>query len=261
MKLNSIFYFILISYINSSTLIYLYDDITISPANWHGGALASLIDPNNNLNYIYCAQRIYIVNYINNDQSTFGGFESSDSLLRSFEIGGNGTMIIIYYYLEVVEIIKDVNPDQGYHSNKYNINNVFDVFSIGIIEDEWRFVIIDDTTKKIHFQNYLNAKSNNDIYIASFNPNYASFDDIRCKYYITKVFCICIDSTNEKFKFYIIPIDKITNSNQLTISDIDYYSESEIEGKFINIFTFPNSEPLISYSLSSQKFLSNFKGN
>ena len=260
MKLNSIFYFILISYINSSTLITISDDIIIPPDEWHGGALASLIDPNNCLNYVYCDQRIYSVNYINNEQKTFGEFESANSLLRSFEIGGNGTMIIIYYYLEVVEIIKDVNPDQGYHSNKYNINNVFDVFSIGIIEDEWRFVIIDDTTKKIHFQNYLNAKSNNDIYIASFNPNYASFDDIRCKYYNTKVYCICIDSTNEKFKFYIIPIDKITNSNQLTISDIDYYSESEIEGKFINIFTFPNSEPLISYELSSQKFLSNFKG-
>ena len=93
------------------------------------------------------------------------------------------------------------------------------MFSIGNIEDEWRFVIINDTTKKIHFQNYLNAKSNNDIYIASFNPNYASFNKTRCKYYNTKVYCIYIDSTNKKFKFYIIPIDKIANSNQLTISE------------------------------------------
>ncbi len=184
MKLNSIFYFILISYINSS-LITISDDIIISPTESHGGPLASLIDPNNNLNYIYCAQRIYSVNYINNYITIFDEFESANSLLRSFEIGGNGTMIIIYYHSEVVEIIKDVNPDQGYHSNKYNINNVFDVFSIGIIEDEWRFVIIDDTTKKIHFQNYLNAKSNNDIYITSFNTDYASFVDISCKYYNT----------------------------------------------------------------------------
>ena len=72
------------------------------------------------------------------------------------------------------------------------------------------------------------------------------------------MYYICIDSTNNKFKFYIIPIKKITNSNQLTISDINYYSQSELEN-FINIFTFPNSEPIISYSLSSQKFLSNFK--
>ena len=219
MKLNSIFYFILISYIYSETNITV-NYIKIEPEASGGQPLATLIDPNNNLIYIYSVDRIYTINYINGEQDSNGGFEYSDRL-RTFEIGKNGTMILIYYDSIVVVAIKDNN--QGYQSNKYNANNVFDVFSIGNIEDEWRFVIINDTTKTIHFQNYLNAKSNNDIYIASFNPNYATFNDIRCKYYNSKVYCVCIDYytdyTYQKFKFYIIPIDKIANSNQLTISE------------------------------------------
>ena len=257
MKLNSLFYFILISYINSSTIITISDDIHFSPTEYECHPLSALIEPNNY--FLYCYEVIYIIDYITNETKTSNGIPSDIDSFRSFEIGKDTSMIILYtIYME--EMIKDDNSASGYNFEMQQNDNKFDVFSIGNIEDEWRFVIIDDTTKQIHFQNFQNAKSNNNIYIASFDPNYASFDNIKCKYYNTKVYCICINSTNRKFKFYIIPIDKITNSNQLTISDIDYYSESEIEGKFINIFTFPNSEPLISYELSSQKFLSNFKG-
>ena len=158
-------------------------------------------------------------------------------------------------------MVSRIQGDNGeYNPEEYEIDGIFDVFSIGNIEDEWRFVKL-DTTKKIYFQNFWNVILRNNTYIASFDPNYDSFDNIKCKYYNAKVYCICIDSINNKFKFYIIPIDQITDSNQISMYDMDYYSESAIDGTFINIFTFPNSQPLISYSLSSQKFLSNFKGN
>ena len=259
MKLNSIFYFILISYINLSTNITISDDINFDPTENHGKPISALIEPNNNSYFIYCFEKIFIIDYINNVKKTFKGFHSYHFWHRSFEIGKNNSMITLFtIYME--EINKVDNSDPGYQFNEYEIiNNIFDVFSIGNIEDEWRFVRIDSSTKQIHFQNFQNAILNNEIYFGSFDPNYASFDNIKCKYYNTKVYCICIDSINNKFQFYIIPIDKITNSNQLTISDIDSYSQS-IEGNFINIFTFPNSEPLISYSLSLKNFYQISKG-
>ena len=48
--------------------------------------------------------------------------------------------------------------------------------------------------------------------------------------------------------------------NLKVIQNITLNNNKENLINFINIFTFPNSEPLISYSLSSQQFLSNFKG-
>ena len=94
---------------------------------------------------------MYVINYINKDLYTISGFDA-DPWNKVFEIGKNGTMIVVYTRRFILEIIKD-NPDQEYHSNKYDVNtdNISDVFSIGNIEDEWRFVIINDTAKTIHF--------------------------------------------------------------------------------------------------------------
>jgi len=41
--------------------------------------------------------------------------------------------------------------------------------------------------------------------------------------------------------------------------DMDYYSLSAIEGTFINIFTFPNSEPLISHYYLLKTFYQKFR--
>ena len=131
MKLNSIFYFILISYIYSKTN-FTVNDIKIDPEGPSGFPLASVIDPNNNLIFIYCSERIYTINYINGQQNSSGRFENDNSL-TSFEIGKNGSMIVIYYNSIVVEAIKDNN--QGYQTNKYYVYDVSDVFSIGNIEN------------------------------------------------------------------------------------------------------------------------------
>ena len=264
MKFNSILFLILISYMNQSTIITLYDECSYLPSEEFQTPLSAFIEPNDNLYIMYFYTHILFFDYINNYNNVkdpLSLFSSGTSgTFRSFEIGKNSSIIIINSQTILSCYKDDTSSDSGYRIEENNNlnNNKFDVFSIGNIEDEWRFVII-DTSYQIHFQNLHNLKQYNNIYLASFDPNYASFDNIKCKYYNSKVYCICIDSTNNKFKFYIIPIDKITNSNLLTISDIDFYSQSEIDGNFINIFTFPNSEPLISYSLSSQNFLSNFK--
>ena len=61
-------------------------------------------------------------------------------------------------------------------------------FLLVIIEDELRFVKLGFIMiKQIYFQNFENVILNNDIYIAFFDSNYASFDDIKCKYYNTNV--------------------------------------------------------------------------
>ena len=260
MKFNSILFLILISYMNQSTIITLSDEYSYFPSEEFQTPLSAFIEPNDNLYIMYFLTKIFFFDYINNNNNVKDRLSLSPSgIFRSFEIGKNSSIIILTSQ-SIYSWFKDESSYSGYQFDENNNlnNNKFDVFSIGNIEDEWRFVII-DTSYQIHFQNLHILKKYNNIYLASFDPNYASFDNIKCKYYNSKVYCICIDSTNNQFKFYIIPIDKITNSNLLTISDIDFYSQSEIDGNFINIFTFPNSEPLISYSLSSQYFLSNFK--
>ncbi len=252
MKLNSILYFILISYINSSEMI----EYNVGPDTGELIPLSAFIDSNNNLYYVFFFETIFSFDYINNyyDErltSTLSLQESES--LRSFEIGKNPSIIILTS-LRMVSMIQGDNG--GYNPEEYEIDGIFDVFSIGNIEDEWRFVKLD---RKIYFQNIVDVRLRNNNYIASFDPYYYYLDNIKCKYYNAKVYCICIDSINNKFKFYIIPIDQITDSNQISMYDMDYYSESAIQGTFINIFTFPNSEPLISYSSHSQKFLSNFR--
>ena len=260
MKLNSILYFILISYINSSKMITYNDGDLIDPDTGELIPLSAFIDSNNNLCYVFFVEAMFSFNYINNDINDYVQLYSTLSLqesesLRSFEIGKNPSIII----LTSLRMVSGIQGDNGeYNTNETTMNDIFDVFSIGDIEDEWRFVKL-DTTKKIYFQNIEDVTQSNNIYIASFDPYYYYLDNIKCKYYNAKVYCICIDSIHNIFKFYIIPIDQITDSNQISMYDMDYYSESAIEGTFINIFTFPNSEPLISYSSSSQKFLSNFR--
>ena len=250
MKFKLMLYLILISYINLSNIISM-NEIFFSPKDEYKIPLTSIIDPENKYYILYFLSNIYIFDYKNNKlQDTL--LATYENWVKSFEINKNYSIFIISgTNIYIITIDKGIS---SYDMN--NFNNLCDVFSIDDIEDEWRIVQI-DITKKIKFHNYIKYKIN---YLASFNPNFDSFDDIKCKYYNSKVYCIIIDSINIKFKFYIIPIDKITNSNELTISDIDYYSESEIEGKFINIYTFPNSEPLITYSFLTQKFISNFKG-
>ena len=93
MKVNSIFYFILISYIYSETNITLSDESNIDLTEYFGVQLASFIDPNNHLNFIYCTQRI--INYINKELYSIGGFDG-DPWYKVFEIGKNGTMIVVY---------------------------------------------------------------------------------------------------------------------------------------------------------------------
>ena len=56
-------------------------------------------------------------------------------------------------------------------------------FLLVIIEDELRFVKLDFIMiKQIYFQNFENVILNNDIYIAFFDSNYVSFDNIKYKY-------------------------------------------------------------------------------
>ena len=69
------------------------NDIKIDPEAGFGEPLATLIDPNNNLIFLYCAEKIYTINYISGQKNSIGGFEYGD-FISSFEIGKNGSMIL-----------------------------------------------------------------------------------------------------------------------------------------------------------------------
>ena len=59
MKFNSILYLILLSYINPSTIITLYDEYSYFPSEEFQNPLTAFIEPNNNLYIIYCFTKIF----------------------------------------------------------------------------------------------------------------------------------------------------------------------------------------------------------
>ena len=65
--------------------------------------------------------------------------------------------------------------NKEYDTSENDVNDIIDMFSIGDIEDEWRFIKINFTEKEIYFQNIENAKINSNDYIASFTPIYATY--------------------------------------------------------------------------------------
>ena len=128
MKLNSILYFILISYINSSTIITISDEFSFSSSHSYRIPFSELIESNYNSYFIYCFDKIFILDYINNDQKQLL-WPNNYNWYRSFEIDKNTSIIYVSTSI-ITDVIKNESSGTGYLFQDYSINNLFDVFSI-----------------------------------------------------------------------------------------------------------------------------------
>ena len=257
-------YFILISYINSalensissSTQIAI-NEIQVDDIVSYFEPILFLINPNKKYYYICFPDNIIVYDYIDK------------LIVKTISLPFDERFLWVTYGIDkdysFCMILCELFDNQKYiffiKDDTLNLNKTFeetitDVFSIGNGENDWIFVRI--STNNIYFHNFNNL-DNNDFtsYLAFFNPNYNDIVKMQCTYYNFEAYCIGLKS--ESFKLYIIPIDKISDSKEITLSDMTYCSDV-ISGTFIKLYTFLYSKPLITYESDNDIFISNFYG-
>ena len=140
----------------------------------------------------------------------------------------------------------------------YSISkDIKSVFSIGNGENDWRFVVINNSG--IEFYNFLKIEQNDfTSYLAYFSTD-SPYYDIKCSYYNNEVYCIGFYYTIN-YKLYIIPIEQISNAKFITSSDMTYAS-SDLIGEYIKIYNFLYSQPFIILKQGSGISISDFYRN
>ena len=105
MKFNSILFLILISYMNQSTIITLYEECSYPPPEEFQTPLSAFIEPNDNLYIMYFYTHIFFFDYINNNNNVKDRlylFLGASGTFRSFEIGKNSSIKINYNNCELI---------------------------------------------------------------------------------------------------------------------------------------------------------------
>ncbi len=254
---NLILIFIFKSFVNSQTEM----SVTLTTIDSHTDdtkPLLTLINTNRKLYYLYFTQKIYTYDYINNlitttvnlspnfqaNQVSSYGFDKDFSTI--FIINKEGS-----YYCLYVDNSNDLLSPIFYSINK----NIRSVFSIGNGENDWRFVAINDD--KIEFYNFLNIQQNDFTSYLAIGEMLYPIEDIKCTYYNNQVYCIGYLFT-DNYLLHIIPIEQISNSNEITIdNNNDYY----LIGEFLKIYNFLYSQPLVVLKEASTIFILDFYNN
>ena len=118
-----------------------------------------------------------------------------------------------------------------------------------------RLICLDPSTTYVYFYDFSHFSQDDQSYLAYFDSK-ISFD-LKSVYFNYKIFGFVYNLND--FSTFIIHIDKINNSNQISNTDMDYFAEYQncVPQK---IYIFVYSKPLFYYKCSTAEYISDFYG-
>ena len=254
--LNIILHLLLVSYSNSIEI-----SIEFKIDNFYSTSLPyfSLISQQKKYYYIFLSDKIFIYNYVDNSIISNQIIDASDG----DSIGYNNDLSSIYIFsvfnntnkcTNILQSDEQFTSSTGYFTRSDNLI-IKSIFYIGNSINDWRLVCLDTSTTNVYFYDFTHFSQDDQSYLAYFDSK-ISFD-LKSVYFNYKIFGFVYNFND--FSTFIIHIDKINNSNQISNTDMDYFAEYQncVPQK---IYIFVYSKPLFYYKCSTAEYISDFYG-